>query len=120
MEMADSHHAAVRSEITDAERTGATFVMSAAAYAETLVRPARAGRSTAARAKHLISKFCASEPVAIDVSVAEKAAQLRAEHRWLTTVDALIVATAGIARASEIFTTDKRLARLPKVRYIGE
>jgi predicted nucleic acid-binding protein len=116
----DAHNLAVRDALKHARRKSERFVLSTAAYAETLVLPAVRGATALTHAKQSIAKLCFGDPVFIDREAAEMAASLRAKHAGLRSVDALVVASARTSGAKYLLTADKQLARLSGVRYVGE
>lgn len=117
---ADAHNPAVREALKKARGKGDRFAISSAAYAETLVLPAIAGAPALKHTKSAIERLCSKDPVPFTSKVAELAASLQAKHTGLRMLDAMIVASAQSAGAKYLLTTDKRLARLTGVRYVGD
>ncbi len=102
----DVHHDAATVVASSAQRNGDRLAMSASAVAECLVGPAR--RSDAA--VDVVISLLARLPidvVALDISIARTAVTLRARHHALRLPDALVIATAVEAGASELITTDR-------------
>ncbi len=115
----DAHNAAAIDGLYAIQESKATFGLSALAYAEFLIGAIRSGRAAVDRADKLLERLCPDGPVAIDKSVAARAARLRAENEWLKTIDAIVIASAQSAKAKGLLTTDKKLTRIPSVRYVG-
>ncbi|HEY4026181.1 MAG TPA: PIN domain-containing protein [Candidatus Dormibacteraeota bacterium] len=83
----------------------------ASAYSESLVGPARHGRSK--EAKQAIRALLA-EVVVLSEHIAEEAAELRAHHSKLRLPDALVIATGNVLDADVILTGDSGWRRLAK------
>jgi len=107
----DPHHAAARRALANAVGRRDDLILPASAYAELMVGPHRSGPDVVATAQ------AALEALAVQIepatkAVASAAAELRARHgRRLRLPDALVLATALVARADRVLTTD---ARWPK------
>lgn len=114
----DAHHSAATKAIAAARQNGYTFGISAAAYAEVLVRPLALGGEATDLTKRALASLTVDEPTVIDAAIAERSAELRAKHQWLTALDAMIVASSESAATEHLLTTDKRLARLPGVKLV--
>lgn len=90
-------------------------VTSLVTLVEVLVQPLRKGRiKLADEYRQILLQTPGLTAVAIDESVAEKAAELRATYN-VRTPDAIQLATAVVARASWILTNDAELVRVPGV-----
>ena len=103
----DAHHAAARTAVAEALERSDRLAMAASAFAECLVGPARRGDE----AMDLVHDLRRRLPIAIvdlNVDIATAAAHLRARHRALRLPDALVIATATVARADGLVTTDRR------------
>lgn len=103
----DAHHAASRALVEQALDSNERLAMAASAFAECLVGPARRGDD----AVDVVTALCERLPidiVALDVDIAVVAARLRARHRAVRLPDALVMATASVARADRLVTTDRR------------
>lgn len=107
LDAGDVHHAVAKRTLL--ERGDDDLRMSASAYAETLVGPIRKGWLERARAD-LVALLIAVD--AIDASIAEQAAGLRARHRGLGLPDALVIAHGESFGADAILTTDRRWRRV--------
>lgn len=86
--------------------------MSAVTLSEVLVSPTRRGAQFRDDVKYSITEFVGVSVVDVDERMAEQIAQVRAAERSLSTPDAAVVATARSIGASQILTTDDRLARI--------
>lgn len=87
---------------------GDVFLVSASVYAEVMIRPLQTG--VAGTVDDFLDAIRA-EVVAIDRSLARRAAELRARHRSLRLPDALSVA-AAVGRGAQLLTLDRRLRRI--------
>lgn len=103
----DAHHGAARGAIADALDSGDRLAMAASALAECLVAPARRGEAAVA-VVHELRHRIPVDIVALDVDIADAAARLRARHRSVRLPDALVIATASVANADQLITTDRR------------
>jgi predicted nucleic acid-binding protein len=115
----DAHNSKVLDELYGIQKTKGAFGLSALAYTEFLVGAIRSGRSAVERADRLLARLCPDGPVALDKQAAARAAKLRVEHAWLKSVDAAVLASSQTDKSKELLTTDKKLSRLPGVRYVG-
>jgi len=87
------------------------FWVSVITYAEVLTG-ARLGHHDMETISGFFGNFV-SRVVPTDVRVADRAAELRADNRYLKMPDALIVATADVEEGVELLLTgDKKLARI--------
>jgi predicted nucleic acid-binding protein len=89
---------------------GDELLVAATVYAETMVRPLQRG------ADATVDQFfdaAGISIVAIDRSIARRAATLRAEHHSLRLPDAMSLA-AAIVRDSTFLTLDKKLRRVAR------
>ncbi|MGH2873086.1 MAG: type II toxin-antitoxin system VapC family toxin [Solirubrobacteraceae bacterium] len=104
----DEQHATAVAELRPRLAAGDHLLAAATVYAETIVRPLQDGTDTT------LDEFFDSAGiavVAIDRSVARRAAALRATHPSLRLPDAISLATA-IATDSTLLTLDNRLRRI--------
>ena len=90
--------------------------LQASAFAEALVSPARRGVVNEVR-ETIASLGLAIEP--LDEEIAVVAAGVRARRRTVRLPDALVAATGEALDADVVLTTDRRLARLPRFRFVG-
>lgn len=111
----DAHHAAATAALAVAVDGGDRLAVSASAFAECLVGPARHGADATTVVVDLFERL-PIEVVPVDATVAATAARLRASHRTLRLPDAFVVATAIEARADQLITTDHRW---PTARSLG-
>jgi predicted nucleic acid-binding protein len=103
----DPHHPAAVTALGRAREE--TLVLPASAYAEVLVDPWRRGRDAVAVVRELVADLgMRIQPLTADV--AERAAQLRAEHGSLRLPDALVLATADVLAATAL-TCDRAWPR---------
>ncbi len=103
---ADAHHDASRLALASALARGDALAISASAYAECLVAPARQGPD-AVQAVDAFLADLAAEVEPITRQLAAKAAKLRARHgARLRLPDALVLATALHLHADRVLTTD--------------
>lgn len=103
MDPSEMHHRAAVAALrlhADSE-----VVVPASAFAESLVRAARAGRLPAAKTQ--IASFT-DRVVPLDAVMAERTAELRAAHRALRLPDALVLATGDVIEADGVLTCDAR------------
>jgi predicted nucleic acid-binding protein len=106
LDAGDAHHDAGRVVLGEALEHGDTLAMAASALAECLVAPARQGDDAVTLVHGLLQRL----PIGIvplEVDIATAAARLRARHRSLRLPDALVIATAQIAGADQLVTTDR-------------
>jgi predicted nucleic acid-binding protein len=107
LDAGDGHHDHAVDEVEQADRAGHQLLTPASAYSEALVAFARAGRVNDAR-EAIAGMGITIVP--LTAPIAERAAELRAQHDALRLPDALVLATA-YAHAGELITYDQRLAR---------
>lgn len=107
LDAADAHHERAVTDVEGADRARRPLITPASAYSEALVAFARAGRLADAR-KAIAAMGI--DVVALTASMAERAAELRAHHRYLRLPDAMVVACAH-EMGGELLTYDDRLAR---------
>ena len=103
----DAHHAGAREMLAAAVDSNRPLAIAASALAECLVGPARRGEAEI----RIVLELMARIPFAVidlDTAVATEAARLRARHRSLRLPDALVIATATLAEADVLVTTDRR------------
>lgn len=114
LDTADANHAAavvaLRKHANDDVR------IPASALAEALVSPCRRGVESEVRET---IKSLGLDIVPLDEDIAVLAAALRARRRSVRLPDALVAATGAALEADVILTTDRRLARLPRFRFVG-
>ena len=116
----DVHASAVHSALVPIREAGASFCLSVVTFAELLVESSGAQPN----AEQVVGAFVDSlgtdaiQPVSAEV--ARIAAKIRTGNRRVRMPDALIAATAETIGAEALLTTDKKLAKLPRARYIGE
>ena len=110
----DTLHDAARAAMLD--RSDDDLLLPASAYAETLVVPARRGHLAAARVK-VAALGLRLLPIA--EAVAERAAELRAQHDALRLPDALVLACGDVLDASTVLTGDRRWASFERVRVLA-
>jgi predicted nucleic acid-binding protein len=99
----DGLHAAATAALL--AHAGDELMISASAYSEALIRPARAGRLEEAKA---VVGALLMEVVPLSQPIAEAAAMLRARHQALRLPDALVIATGTSLDAGSILTGDSR------------
>ena len=101
-----AHETRGGSAIGDALFEGHSLAMSASVLAEILVGPSRSG----AAAVEVVRNMAVTLPievVPISDDIAVVAADLRGRHRSLKLPDALVIATADVAGADWLVTTDR-------------
>lgn len=103
----DVHHRGAREVLVQAADEGDHLAMAASALAECLVGPARHGDAAIDVVRTLIERLPA-EVANLDAVTATAAARLRAQHPELRLPDALVIATAAVAGADRLVTTDSR------------
>jgi len=113
LDAGDAHHVAAVSALIGARDRGDELVVPVSAYAECLVAPSRRGTAAVATVDRFLDALPARvEPATREIGAA--AASLRASHGpSLRLPDALVVATAAVLEADQIFTTDTRWPALP-------
>lgn len=104
----DAHHASAVNQVEAADRAGENLLTPASAYSEALVAFARAGRLPDAR--EAVAGM-GIEVIPLTAAVAERAAELRAEHDRLRLPDAIVLATAQ-NEPGRLLSYDQRLTRL--------
>src|SRR5262249_23773861 len=86
---------------------------------EVLVKPLRIGRhDLAGDYRRILCNTRGVAVYAIDQNICERAAQLRADSRWLRTPDAVQLATALEYGAEVIVTNDERWKRLTQIPVV--
>jgi predicted nucleic acid-binding protein len=108
LDPADAQHERAIAELRPRLAVGDQLLTSASVYAEVMVRPLQQG--TDARVDEFLDAT-ATHVVAVDRSLARRAAQLRGRHRSLRLGDALSLATA-LAHDATLITLDRRLQRI--------
>ncbi|MBI5309601.1 MAG: PIN domain-containing protein [Actinobacteria bacterium] len=116
----DAHHRSAVSSLRRLLKSRARLLISAATYAEALVGPMRRGPMFVRRMESQIGEVPDLEIVAVDLDVARRAAYRRANDVALKLPDAIVLATADLAGAEMVLTTDKRLARHDRVITVAE
>lgn len=102
----DVHHVAATEALRLAEENLDQLVLPASGLAEILVGPSRRGREAIAVVDGMLVTL-AIDVVAIDQTIARRAAVLRAKT-GLRLPDALVVASAIVVRADRLLSTDNR------------
>lgn len=102
----DAHHADARNVLAGAQAHGHRLGLPASALAESLVAPSRRGSESVRLVLDFVARF-PIEVIVLDDRMAVDAAALRAVHRSLRLPDALVIATARVAEATEVVTTDR-------------
>jgi predicted nucleic acid-binding protein len=105
LDRADAHHERAVNDVEAADLERRSLVTPASAYSESLVAFARSNRIADAR-EALAAMGITVEP--LTAVVAERAAQLRAEHGRLRLPDAIVLATAH-ELDGELLAYDDRL-----------
>ncbi len=108
LDTADAHHDRSIDDVEAADRAGQRLLLPASAYSKTLVAFARAGRLSEAR-NAIADMGIAVIP--LTGSIAERAAELRANHERLRLPDAIVLATAQ-EESGELLSYDRRLSQL--------
>jgi predicted nucleic acid-binding protein len=108
LDIEDAHHARAVDDIEAADRTGADLLLPASAYSEALVAFARVDRVGEARDAIAAMGIAIT---ALTAPIAQRAAELRAEHERLRLPDAMVLATAD-ELGGELLTYGRRLAQL--------
>lgn len=111
---ADSLHASATQALGQHEAD--ELRLPASAYAETLVGAAARSEHERMRAA-ILALGVTVEPITPES--AERAAEIRSEHRSLRLPDALVLGCAETLAADIVLTGDRRWARFPRVRVIG-
>lgn len=111
----DAHHAAAHALLAGALREGDRLAMSASAFAECLVGPARRGDAAVRTVRDLFERL-PIRVVPLAESTAVVAARVRARHRSLRLPDAMVIAAAIDDGADALVTTDRKW---PTARALG-
>ena len=112
----DVHHDAATTSLTSFRICGDRFAMSATAFAETLVQPYRTSPATVQHITGLCSQL-PIEIVSLDQTIADRAAEIRAQHSSLKLPDAIVIPTAIICGAQELVTTDRKWPNADEMNY---
>jgi predicted nucleic acid-binding protein len=110
LDTADAHHHQAVEDVDSADSTGDTLLTPASAYSEALVSFARASRTPDAR--NAIAAMGITV-VALSQEIAERAAEISAQHDRLRLPDAIVLATARELRA-DLLTYDDSLRKFAK------
>jgi len=108
LDSGDDQHARAISELRPRLAAGDELLLSATAYAETIVRPLQL------RTDANVDEFLDAagiKIVPVDRAIARRAARLRGEHRSVRLPDAMSLATA-ITTGAMLLTLDKKLAQI--------
>jgi predicted nucleic acid-binding protein len=108
LDAADDQHQRAVDELRPKIAAGHEILLGASVYAEVMVRPLH--RGTDAKVDQFLEAIGATV-VAVDRSIARRAAQLRARHRSLRLPDALSLATA-LSSGAELLSLDSQLRRI--------
>jgi predicted nucleic acid-binding protein len=108
LDVADAHHSQAVDDVESGDRAGRRLLTPASAYSEALVAFARSGRLGEAR-EALAAMGLTVAP--LTATMAELAAELRANHERLRLPGAIVVACAR-ELGGELLTYDRRLMRL--------
>jgi predicted nucleic acid-binding protein len=108
LDAGDDQHGRAVDELRPRLAAGHDMLVGASVYAEVMVRPVQAG--TAAKVDEFLDAIGASV-VAVDRTVARRAAELRARQRSLRLPDALSLASA-LESDADLVTLDQRLQRV--------
>lgn len=110
LDAGDAHHQQAVEHVDQADSAGTALLAPATAYSEALVAFARAGRT--ADAKYAIGAMGITV-VAMSQPIAERAAEIRAQHERLRLLDVIVLATARELGA-DLLTYDDRLDKVAK------
>lgn len=102
----DPHYQGAADALAATVDRGDRIVVPSCALAEMLVGPSRQGPHAVAAVLQLIERV-PLEIAPLDKDVAVAAAALRAKHRAIKLPDALVLATATVAEADVLLTTDR-------------
>jgi predicted nucleic acid-binding protein len=114
----DVHHDTATTSLTSYRVRGNRFAMSAVVFAEILVQPYRMSPATVQQ----ITGLCVQLPIEIvnlDQAIADRAAEIRAQHSSLTLPDAIVIASAITCGAQELVTTDRKWPNADQLNYEG-
>jgi predicted nucleic acid-binding protein len=109
LDATDAFHLAAKNELD--LHADADLMIPASAYSESLVGPAKRGQ--VATIKKSLARL-AIEVSPITDQIAERAADIRAQHSGLRLPDALVVATGLVLKADWVVTADAAWRRLGK------
>lgn len=114
----DEYLPVVEQILDEAHNNGADLVTSMVTYIEILTAPLRAGSNVlASRYREYLTNSEGLSIYPLNVSVADEAARLRAEH-GLRTPDAIQIATATTCGADFFLTNDRQLSRVPGIEIV--
>lgn len=116
----DAHHQSSIRAMDEITQAGGDFATSAVTISEALVRPARNGEREMRNAYYGLTIGARVSILEVETSIALEIARARAEQPSLKTPDAAVVATARIAGAERILTTDRRLAKFDEAVTVRE
>jgi predicted nucleic acid-binding protein len=102
----DAHHHAARSALEAARDRRDAIAIAASALSECLVGVARRGADAVTSTLERFERV-PIDIVPLEAAAAVRAAQLRARHRSLRLPDALVIASADVAGADRLLTTDR-------------
>jgi predicted nucleic acid-binding protein len=108
LDTADAHHQQAVEHVDRADTAGTTLLVPASAYSEALVAFAHADRTADARDAVAAMGITV---VAMSQEIAERAAEIRAQHQRLRLPDAIVLASAR-ERGAELLTYDDRLHKI--------
>jgi predicted nucleic acid-binding protein len=108
LDVADAHHSRAVDDVEGGDRAGRRPLTPASAYSEALVAFARSGRLGEAR-EALAAMGLMVAP--LTATMADLAAELRANHEQLRLPDAIVVACAR-ELGGELLSYDRRLMRV--------
>ncbi len=111
----DAHHESVMGHLLSREADG-PFRVSAVTYAELRTAPGKRRQQAIDAWLALVGE---SAIVPVGAEIAEVAGHLRSKRKSLRLADALIAGTALVTGVDELLTTDRALARLEGVTYVG-
>ena len=106
LDTADAHHERAVSDVEAGDQARRELIVPASAYSAALVAFARAGRLADARAAIAAMGI---EIAPLTAAMAERAAELRADRKYLRLPDAMVVACAREI-GGDLLTYDDRLA----------
>ena len=98
--------------------TGCQMITSAITCAEYLTYPYRTGNSEKIDVFYEFLSDCGISTYPIDVNIANKAAQIRAEYKDFKTIDCLQLATACMQECDLFLTNDKQLRQFKEVKCV--
>jgi len=119
IEARDAHHAECANALTDLRKRAVPMRLAAITVAELFAMRGEGRAARLEKVRAFIGPLGEGAVVPMDRAMAERAGELRASRRRIGLADAVIKATAEQIDADSVLTTDRDLARLDGVTFVG-